>query len=266
MMIMLGSHVSALPTESEVTFVSTPLLESSGDFSRFPHNNPMHARMSCLTCHRHGRNPSQVKRPSHTPCAGCHSLQFADTNSPICTICHTNVNSGTVKPLSSLKGFGVKFDHARHTKGAARPRAGCITCHKIIGSGAARSIPMGANAHATCFQCHVPLAQYGRRNISSCGVCHQPGRYARPTQWSNAFNVSFSHAKHDSNKGLNCSDCHSIKNTGRRTKQVTKPVPLNHHAPNGVQSCQTCHNGKRAFGGDDFSTCKRCHQGTTWHF
>jgi hypothetical protein len=28
----------------------------------------------------------------------------------------------------------------------------------------------------------------------------------------------------------------------------------------------TCHDGKRAFGGDDFTVCKRCHTGATWHF
>jgi hypothetical protein len=28
----------------------------------------------------------------------------------------------------------------------------------------------------------------------------------------------------------------------------------------------SCHNGKRAFGGDDFSVCKRCHNRDTWHF
>jgi hypothetical protein len=28
----------------------------------------------------------------------------------------------------------------------------------------------------------------------------------------------------------------------------------------------TCHDGKRAFGGDDFTVCKRCHQGTAWRF
>jgi hypothetical protein len=28
----------------------------------------------------------------------------------------------------------------------------------------------------------------------------------------------------------------------------------------------TCHNGKRAFGGDDFSSCKRCHQGAHFYF
>jgi hypothetical protein len=28
----------------------------------------------------------------------------------------------------------------------------------------------------------------------------------------------------------------------------------------------TCHDGKRAFGGDDFSACKRCHTANRWYF
>jgi hypothetical protein len=28
----------------------------------------------------------------------------------------------------------------------------------------------------------------------------------------------------------------------------------------------TCHDGKRAFGDDDFTVCKRCHTGTAWRF
>jgi hypothetical protein len=28
----------------------------------------------------------------------------------------------------------------------------------------------------------------------------------------------------------------------------------------------TCHNDKRAFGGDDFNDCTRCHRGDAWHF
>src|ERR1051326_170043 len=50
------------------------------------------------------------------------------------------------------------------------------------------------------------------------------------------------------------------------TRQVSAPSPLNHHASMRAFSCASCHNGKRAFGGDDFSVCKRCHKGSAWHF
>jgi hypothetical protein len=50
------------------------------------------------------------------------------------------------------------------------------------------------------------------------------------------------------------------------TRQMSAPSPLNHHASMRSFSCASCHNGKRAFGGDDFSVCKRCHKGAAWHF
>jgi cytochrome c7-like protein len=43
-------------------------------------------------------------------------------------------------------------------------------------------------------------------------------------------------------------------------------LPLNHHAPARASSCASCHNGQRAFGGDDFAACKRCHTGQRWQF
>jgi hypothetical protein len=49
-------------------------------------------------------------------------------------------------------------------------------------------------------------------------------------------------------------------------RQVTTPQPLNHHASGRGQSCASCHDGKRAFGDDDFSVCTRCHTGTAWRF
>jgi hypothetical protein len=39
-----------------------------------------------------------------------------------------------------------------------------------------------------------------------------------------------------------------------------------HHASPGARSCMTCHDNKRAFGGEDFKDCTRCHRGDAWHF
>jgi c(7)-type cytochrome triheme protein len=78
-----------------------------------------------------------------------------------------------------------------------------------------------------------------------------------------AFRVGFSHAKHDRDKELNCNECHRVQGGSR---QISAPQPLNHHASPGAFSCMSCHNGKRAFGGDDFSVCKRCHTGSAWRF
>ena len=131
----------------------------------------------------------------------------------------------------------------------------------------ALSIPAGLNAHTICFSCHTPQAESNGRNISSCSVCHEPGRLVRtygdelpPFGWVSAMQ-STTRPKIEM-----CCDCHRVRAGLPRGRQVTSPVALNHHAPARASSCMTCHNGKRAFGGDDFSVCTRCHKGSAWHF
>jgi len=233
------------------------------DYAKFLHNTQNHSRLPCLLCHRRDSNAPVPKRPGgsgHLPCAGCHSQQFSNSDSPICTICHTDVKSGALKSFPRLKSFRMKFDHARHVK---MGRVSCATCHRPARGGVAMSIPAGFSAHTTCYGCHTPRAQSGGRDISSCGTCHQLGRYSRTPQFSQAFRVSFGHAKH---QNVTCNECHQVRAGMPQRRQVTAPEPLNHHAAGRAQSCMTCHDGKRAFGGDDFTVCKRCHTGKTWHF
>jgi|SRR5215471_11429927 len=237
----------------------------TGDYSKFQHTSAYHARLPCLLCHKRENNSAQPTFPAatnHLPCAGCHVKQFADSSSPICTICHNNPPAGTLKTFPRLSSFDVKFDHARHT---SMGRVSCASCHQPNRGGVALTIPAGFNAHVKCFQCHGPQAKSGDRDISSCGVCHEAGRYVRPSQTAAAFRVGFSHAQHNRDEDLNCTDCHRVR-PGRERNEVTAPQPLNHHASPGSLSCMSCHNGKRAFGGDDFSACKRCHQGNAWRF
>jgi c(7)-type cytochrome triheme protein len=239
---------------------------ASDDFSKFLHSSANHARMPCLLCHRRESNSPRPAMPGgsgHAPCSGCHAQQFANPESPICTICHTDVRSGAVKPFPRLKSFRMTFDHGRHVNMSG---ASCVTCHRPSRGGVARSIPAGFNAHATCFGCHTPRANSGGRDISSCGTCHKPGGYSRTPQWTAAFRMNFSHAKHGPSQKLECNDCHQVRAGMPQRRQVTSPQAANHHASDRSQSCMSCHNGKRAFGGDDFSVCKRCHTGTRWQF
>src|SRR6185369_14484560 len=225
----------------------------NGDFSKFQHTSEYHQRLPCLLCHRREGNATQPTMPGgkdHLPCAGCHVKQFADRSNPICTNCHVDPSSGSLKPFPALTSFNMKFDHSRHTG------VSCANCHRPARSGVAVTIPAGVNAHANCFQCHGPQAKSGDRDISSCGVCHQLGRPVRTSQTARAFKLGFSHAQHNRDERLNCNDCHRV-----RANEITAPQPLNHHAAAGAFSCMSCHNGKRAFGGDDFTVCTRCHTG-----
>lgn len=240
--------------------------QDSMDFSKFLHSSQNHARLPCLLCHRREGTTARPSLPGangHLPCAGCHAQQFANNESPICTICHTDPKSGAVKSFPSLKSFRANFDHARHVK---MGNVSCATCHKPMRSGVALSIPAGFNAHTTCYTCHQPRARAAGRDISSCGTCHKLGPYSRTPTGSRAFAMNFSHAKHAAREGLKCVDCHGVRAGQPQRRQVTSPQPANHHASAGSMSCMTCHNGKRAFGGDDFSACKRCHAGNTWRF
>jgi c(7)-type cytochrome triheme protein len=243
------------------------LAQGGGDFSRFAHTNPNHSRLPCLLCHRREDNAPKPTLPGHLPCAGCHTQQFADTNSPICSICHTDARSGSLKSFPALRSFNVRFDHARHASGAARPGANCVACHKPARGGVALSIPSGLGAHNTCYACHSPRAQSPSGNdISSCSTCHQIGRHRRTPETAQAFRVNFSHARHAARQRLGCTDCHSVRAGLAQGRQVSAQQPLMHHAAPRAQSCITCHNNRRAFGGDDFTDCKRCHNGNAWHF
>jgi c(7)-type cytochrome triheme protein len=264
MVVMIGLTVgvSAWQTFAQRQQMKVP---DEGDYSKFQHASTYHARLPCLLCHRRGDNSARPAMPgsqNHLPCAGCHVKQFADSSNAVCTICHNNPQAGTLKAFSKLSSFNMRFDHARHGRMAG---LSCTSCHKPSRGGVAMTIPVGFNAHVSCFQCHGPQAKSGDRDISSCGVCHQPGRYVRPSQSARAFTLGFSHAKHDRGERLNCSDCHRVR-SGLARNEVTAPRPLNHHASPASFSCMSCHNGKKAFGGDDFSACKRCHQGSAWHF
>ncbi|MCA1607178.1 MAG: cytochrome c3 family protein, partial [Acidobacteria bacterium] len=105
----------------------------------------------------------------------------------MCVICHTDVNSSN-PPLKTFptrfdEGFNVKFDHAQHMTGAARPASGCSACHgRVGGRPAALGIPAGISAHNQCYSCHTPSSKsLSGREIASCGVCHEQKRYLRTT-------------------------------------------------------------------------------------
>lgn len=256
------AHVPSDSTEAEPPQEQMQFPEGL-DYGKFQHSSRNHSRLPCLLCHRRDSNSPIPKRPgasNHLPCAGCHAQQFSSSDSPICTICHTDVKSGALKSFPHLRSFRMKFDHARHLR---MDDVVCSTCHAPIGAGVAQWIPRGFSAHTVCYRCHTPRAQSGGRDISSCGTCHQLGGYSRTPSFMQAFRVGFSHAKHQK---VTCNECHEVRAGLPQRRQVTTPEPLNHHATGRAQSCMTCHDGKRAFGGEDFSVCKRCHTGTTWRF
>lgn len=233
--------------------------DDGGEYAVFRHAGDYHSRLPCLACHTRESNSARISFPGrvdHSPCAGCHTLQFKNKNSSICTICHTEPAEGDLKAFPRLKSFGTRFVHSKHL------RTNCGTCHKP--SGKTLSIPRGGNAHTTCFACHSSNAS---NTLASCGTCHQPGagRMSAPGG-ARAFRANFSHARHGRAQNLNCSDCHTVYAGRSRSNQVSAPVTIMHSQSSRGVSCATCHNGARAFGAEDFTNCKRCHTGNNFSF
>jgi hypothetical protein len=244
------------------------------DFSKFSHSSPKHASLGCASCHQ--RNGSSVEPtydgkaslPGHKACTDCHLPQFVQQNTPMCYICHTNVeNNGhpPVKPFPGLLSFNAKFDHAQHNTGSARPTAGCAACHAPAGRrSGVLTIPARLNAHAECYSCHTPDAQANGRNIGSCSTCHALGRYARTPATGRSFAAGFNHATHGARQGLNCASCHNVRPGAPQRQQVTSTRPLQHFGSGAAQTCMTCHNGRRTFGDENFADCAKCHKGATF--
>ena len=272
--LLLASRASArrdaresfpLPATSRA-FAFASSTAAAQDWSRFTHVQPEHARQQCLLCHRREDGATRPRFPGHTPCAGCHQQQFASQNFQFCSICHSNPPAEALKSFPGLRTFGARFDHAQHARGPARPRDGCNACHRPARRGVALSIPAGAAAHQTCWGCHTSRAQGPTgRDISTCGACHQLGQLVRVSEGARAYAVNFSHAEHTKER-LACNDCHTVRAGAGRGRQVSSPFPSQHRAPAGTRSCASCHDNRRAFGGDDFTDCKRCHEGNAWHY
>lgn len=254
-----GTGNTSPTLKSESNQAAPQVVENASlDFSKFQHSSEQHTRLPCLLCHKREDNATAPKLPGHLPCSGCHVQQFADKQNAICTICHTSAGSSEVKNFPPLNSFSAKFDHASHVE-----KTNCASCHSPSQRGVALSIPAGLNAHKSCFECHSSNAA---QEMSSCGTCHQPG--SKPTAVSEsarAFKVNFSHAVHG-RANQNCATCHSVRAGTERGDQITKPLAAMHHAPAGSQSCASCHNNRKAFGGEDFSDCKRCHQSKSFKF
>ena len=250
-------------------FVRAVPLPQEGAVTKFSHSIQKHSEVACDSCHRREDNSTRPRLPGHKACTDCHIQQFVTSGGPLCSNCHPNVE-GSNPPLKSFPGlasFNMRFDHASHMAGGARPEQGCASCHRPARRGVALSIPAGATAHDNCYSCHTPGARGGGGgDISSCATCHAAGGYSRTPASSRAYAVSFSHAAHGARQGMRCDDCHQVRAGAGQGRQVTAPRPTQHFGSGRAQTCLTCHNNRRAFGGDDFADCKRCHQGPTFRF
>ncbi|MDT4967126.1 MAG: hypothetical protein QOJ64_1863 [Acidobacteriota bacterium] len=275
-LVFVGSKASASPNEGaalapEASSLAAPA-QNYGNFSHFSPGE--HAgltnRSGCSSCHERRDNSAEPRFPGHRACISCHQTQFNTPGTPLCSICHTQEGLSQQNPplknfSNSLSGFRSDFDHQQHSVGDARPAANCAACHASARRGVAKSIPVGLNAHQTCYQCHTPGRQSGGVDISSCGACHAPGRFSPTSTSARSFRVGFSHGDHGPGQRLSCESCHNIGRRGlAQGAQVSSTFPQQHFPATRAQTCVTCHNGQRSFGETRFNDCKRCHTGPTF--
>ncbi|MET0622754.1 MAG: cytochrome c3 family protein [Pyrinomonadaceae bacterium] len=270
----LGRPAPAAPAFAQTPLTAVafarvnPIPRQGEGASKFSHALPRHSSLACASCHKREDNSPRPRWPGHDSCMECHTPQFVTRGGELCMNCHTNLESGdtSLKAFPGLSSFNMRFDHASHAAGGARPEQGCASCHRPARRGVALTIPAGASAHENCYSCHTPGARGSAGDISTCSTCHAQGGYRRTPTGSRAYSVSFGHATHGPRQGLRCDECHQVRAGAGQGRQVTAPRPTQHFGSGRAQTCMTCHNNRRAFGGDDFADCKRCHKGQTFRF
>ncbi len=227
-------------------------------FKEFSHTIAEHKQFDCNSCHRREGKSLDMEFAAHESCIGCHLNQFTSKEPTMCAICHDDLKAETPTmkafPAKFNEGFNMKFDHADHDSGKGRPAQGCSSCHAPAGPG--KTIPSGFQAHNTCYTCHTAESQ-----LSSCNVCHVIAPYNRTPQSRYVFRAVFTHGDHNS---VGCGDCHNVIARAPQGRQVTSIAAAQHNCGS-VNNCNTCHNGSRAFSGNDFmnmASCARCHSGS----
>jgi c(7)-type cytochrome triheme protein len=250
-----SERINPTITSSE-TPIPPAIKISDTTFEAFSHKVPEHKQFECNSCHQREGRSLKMEFAGHDSCIGCHLNQFTNPKRAMCAICHEDLQSvppSTRKfPTRFREGFNMKFDHAAHTRGNARPAEGCVSCHSS--SGAGKSIPAGFNAHTDCYTCHTAESKIG-----SCNVCHELAPYSRTPQSRYVFRAVFSHNEHS---GVGCNECHTVNAGAAQSRQVTTIVAQEHDGAG--NNCASCHNGSRSFDGNDLlnmSSCARCHSG-----
>ena len=220
-----GNKVNVTLTSAE-TPEPIAIKASDSAFKDFSHSIPEHKEFECISCHRREGKSRELEFAGHESCVGCHMGQFNE-------------------------GFNMKFDHAAHDRGEGRPPNGCASCHSPVGPG--QSIPSGIDTHNNCYTCHTPDSK-----VASCSVCHELAPYRRTTMSHYNFRGIFTHGDH---RGVGCRDCHNVVAGAPQGRQVTN-IAIRQHLTSPGNNCLMCHNGRRAFTGNDplnIASCSRCH-------
>jgi hypothetical protein len=245
---------------------------------KFPHNDPVVAAATCVSCHDGNHAPAVGKSVTHfktsTDCASCHAIVPAwvvgvgkfNHADPVsvgvpCFTCHTGTHLPAVGKNAGHVASGnicgdchttvawkpAHFDHTAVAVGT------CFTCHN--GTRATGKNVGHFATNNTCDNCHAtpptmltwkPVTKFDHGSTTgTCFSCHNGAR--PPAVGKNATHIASSNA---------CETCHT-------SFTVWKPVTrVDHSQVTGT--CFSCHNGTKATGKNPThfattNTCENCH-------
>ncbi len=179
-----------------------------------------HQRATCAGCHGPGSNYRGVPRD----CATCHARKDPHRGQlgRTCQSCHT---TAAWKPVSG-------FNHARtgFALSGAHARAGCMSCHA---GQRWKGLP------STCVSCHARDDAHRGSRGANCASCHTSATWRSATfdHASTGFALTGGHA------GASCAGCHGAGNANKhppRTCISCHARDDSHKGANGTD-CASCH-------------------------
>ncbi len=211
----------------------------------------------CTSCHGVGVELDKVQagREQHRPCQGCHAAEFRTPGQRICLSCHLRNDPFRANPLrlSAAVNSEWRSPDAARIPHAAHQAAGvpCEDCHADKAGVKPRPPELG---HAACVKCHVvervpkKLPQGTPVTLGQCAACHVPASEPEPRDGAQRPWSTRDLFRHDDNHRTprTCPSCHFQNGV----TALTFPT---------MQSCGSCHDGRKAFPIIGPKECARCH-------
>jgi len=139
--------------------------------------------------------------------------------------------------------------------------ASCLNCHRKQFFARERPQPR------ICSVCHVAVTPRDQARVPFPNPPEAFDRTERARDFVSDFRVGFPHDKHLEVVGALVAPGHTTTAGGVRFVTASyRPAPRRAAEDSDPKSCMVCHDDKRAFGGDDFKDCTRCHRGEAWRF
>lgn len=211
----------------------------------------------CISCHGVGVELDKVQagREQHRPCQECHAAEFRAQGQGICLSCHLRNDPFRPNPLRLPTPANTEWrsPDATEIRHSPHQAAGvlCETCHEAESGVAPRPPELG---HAACVTCHVTasvpkkLSQGTPVTLGQCAACHLPSFEPEPRDGLQRPWSTRDYFRHDDNhrNQQTCASCHFQNGAAA----LTFPT---------MQSCGSCHDGRKAFQLIGPRECARCH-------